>query len=105
MTNRTLTSLILRIAGIYLFTKIFEQFGAYFLSVYSIALMTELNEPLNKFYFSLTFLAIANITISSILFLKADWISKKLIKTDSEIVTELNPKSLTKVILLTVSVI
>ncbi len=105
MTNRTLTSLILRIAGIYLFTNLFKLFGAYFLSIYSIAIMTELNEPLNKFYFSLTFLAIANITISSILFLKADWISKKLIKTDSEIVTELNPKSLTKVILLTVSVI
>ena len=105
MTNRTLTALVLRIAGIFLFTKLFEQFGAYFLSIYSIAVMTELGHPIDKFYFSLTFLAIANITVSLFLFIKAEWISKKLVKTEREIKTELNPKSLTKVILLTVGVI
>ena len=105
MTNRTLTALVLRIAGIFLFTKLFEQFGAYFLSIYSIAVMTELGQPIDKFYFSLTFLAIANIIISLFLFIKADWISNKLVKTDTEIKTELNPKSLTKVILLTVGVV
>lgn len=105
MTNRTLTALVLRIAGIFLFTKLFEQFGAYFLSIYSIAVMTELGQPIDKFYFSLTFLAIANITVSLFLFIKAEWISKKLIKTENDIKTELNAESLTKVILLTVGVI
>lgn len=105
MTNRTLTSLILRIAGIYLFSKIFEQFGAYFLSIYSIAIMTELGEPIDKLNYSLSFLAIANTVISLTLFLKAEWISNKLIKTDKEIITELNPKSLSKVILLTVGIV
>jgi len=105
MTNRTLTALVLRIAGIFLFTKLFEQFGAYFLSIYSIAVMTELGQPIDKFYFSLTFLAIANIIISLLLFIKADWISKKLVKTDTEIKTELNAESLTKVILLTIGII
>lgn len=109
MTNRTLTALILRIAGIYLFTKIFDHFGSYFFSIYSTATMSRfdelLKEPIDKFYFTGTFLTIANIVVSLFLFIKADWISKKLIKSDKEIVTELNPKSLTKVILLTVAII
>ncbi|MDY0781690.1 hypothetical protein [Tenacibaculum sp. IB213877] len=109
MTNRTLTTLILRIAGIYLFTKIFDHFGTYFFSVFGTATMARfdelLSEPIDKFYFTGTFLTIANIVVSLFLFLKADWISKKLVKTESEIKTELNPKSLTKVILLTVGVV
>ena len=109
MTNRTLTTLILRIAGIYLFTKIFDHFGTYFISVYGTATMARfdelLSEPIDKFYFTGTFLTIANIVVSLFLFIKADWISKKLVKTESEIKTELNPKSLTKVILLTVGVV
>ena len=109
MTNRTLTALILRIAGIYLFTKIFDHFGTYFFSVYGTATMARfdelLSEPIDKFYFTGTFLTIANIVVSLFLFIKADWISKKLVKTDNEIKTDLNAKSLTKVILLTVGVI
>lgn len=109
MTNRTLTALILRIAGIYLFTKIFDYFSSYFFSIYATATMGRfdelLKEPIHKFYFTGTFLTIANITVSLFLFIKADWISKKLIKSDKEIVTELNPKSLTNVILLTVGII
>lgn len=105
MTNRTLTALALRIAGIFLFAKLFEQFGAYFLSIFSIAVMTELGKPIDKFYFSLTFLVIVNIVFSLFLFIKAEWISKKLVKTENEIKTELNSKSLTKVILLITGVI
>lgn len=109
MTNRNLTALILRIAGIYLFTKIFDHFGSYFFSVYATAAITNfdelLNTPIGNFVFKGTFLSITNICMSLFLFIKADWISKKLIKTDSEIKTELNPKSLSKVILLTVGII
>ncbi|WP_239000305.1 hypothetical protein [Hyunsoonleella ulvae] len=109
MTNRTLTSLILRIAGIYLFTKIFDHFGTYFFSVYGTATMARfdelLSEPIDKFYFTGTFLTIANTVISLFLFIKADWISKKLVKKESDIKTELNVNSLTKVILLTVGII
>lgn len=109
MTNRNLTALILRIAGIYLFTKIFDHFGSYFFSVYGTATIARfdelLSEPIDKFYFAGTFLTIANIVVSLFLFIKADWISKILVKTDNEVKTELNAKSLTKVILLTVGVI
>ena len=109
MTNRILTALIIRIAGIYLFTKIFDHFGSYILSVFysaNIASFDEsLIEPIDKFYFTGTFLIIANIITSLFLFIKAEWISKKIVKTETEIKTELNAESLTKVILLTVGVI
>ncbi|TVZ47493.1 hypothetical protein [Olleya sp. Hel_I_94] len=109
MTNRILTALIIRIAGIYLFTKIFDHFGSYFFSVYGTATMARfdelLSEPIDKFFFTGTFLTIANIVVSIFLFVKAEWIAKKLIKTDNEIKTELNAESLTKVILLTVGII
>ncbi len=109
MTNRILTALTIRIAGIFLFTKIFDHFGSYFLSIFNVASMARfeelLNKPIDKFYFTGTFLTIANIIISIFLFVKAEWISKKLIKSEKEIITELNPKSLSKVILLTVGII
>tara|TARA_R100001369_G_scaffold53041_1_gene79905 strand:+ start:864 stop:1385 length:522 start_codon:yes stop_codon:yes gene_type:complete len=109
MTNRILTALTIRIAGLFLFTKIFDHFGSYFLSIFSIASMTRfeeiLNEPIDKLYFTGTFLTIANIVVSIFLFVKAEWISKKIIKSEKEIITELNPKSLSKVILLTVGIV
>jgi len=109
MTNRILTALTLRIAGIFLFIKIFDHFGSYFFSIYGTATMPHfaelLKEPIDKFYFTGTFLTLTNIVISLFLFLKAEWISKKLIKTDKEIITELNPKSLSKVILMTVGIV
>ncbi|AXO81826.1 hypothetical protein DZC78_06015 [Olleya aquimaris] len=64
-----------------------------------------LSEPIDKFFFTGTFLTIANIVVSIFLFVKAEWIAKKLIKADNEIKTELNAESLTKVILLTVGII
>ena len=64
-----------------------------------------LKDPIEKFYFTGTFLTIANIIISIFLFLKAEWISRKLIVREIEISTELNPKSLSKVILLTVAIV
>jgi len=109
MTNRILTALTLRIAGIFLFIKIFDHFGSYFLSVYSTVAMSHfaelLKEPIDKFYFTGTFLTLANIVVSLFLFLKAEWISKKLIKTDKEIIAELSPKSLSKVILMVVGIV
>lgn len=109
MTNRNLTALILRVAGIYLFSKVFDHFGSYFFSVYGIATLSRFNdsltEPIDKIYFSGTCLVVVNFAISLFLFIKADWISKKIIKTNNSIVTELNPKSLTKVILSTVGIV
>lgn len=109
MTNRILTALIIRIAGIFLFTKIFDHFSSYFLSIYGTAIIARFDElllePIDKFYFTGTFLTIANIVVSLFLFVKAEWISKKLIKSEKEIITELNPKSLSKVILLTVGIV
>lgn len=109
MTNKTLTALTIRVAGFYLFTKIFDHFGSYFFSIYLTATMARFDsllvEPVDKIYFTGTFLTLANIALSIFLIVKADWISNKLIKTDSEIKTELTPNSLVKVILISVSVI
>jgi Sec-independent protein secretion pathway component TatC len=109
MTNRILTALVIRIAGIFLLTKIFDHFGSYFLSIFLSANIARFDkmliEPIDKFYFTGTFLTIVNVFVSVFLFVKAEWIAKKLIKTDNEIKTELNAKSLTKVLLLTVGVI
>lgn len=109
MTNRILTALIIRIAGIFLLTKIFDHFGSYFLSIYLSATIARFDEmliePIDKFYFTGTFLTIANIVVSLFLFVKAEWISEKLIKSEKEIITGLNPKSLSKVILLTVGIV
>ncbi|NRD20943.1 hypothetical protein HNV08_12875 [Winogradskyella eckloniae] len=66
---------------------------------------TVFNEPIDKFYFTGTFMTIANIVVSLFLFIKAEWIAKKLIKSEKEIKMELNVESLTKLILLTVGVI
>ncbi|WP_299097888.1 hypothetical protein [uncultured Winogradskyella sp.] len=108
MTNRVLSALTIRIAGLYLFTKIFDHFGSYFLSIYGALIMAQfdelLTEPIDKLYFTGAFMTIANITVSLFLFIKAEWIAEKLIKSEEEIKTELTPKSLTKVILLTVGV-
>ncbi|WP_298311347.1 hypothetical protein [uncultured Aquimarina sp.] len=109
MTNRILNTLILRIAGIFLFIKIFDHFAAYLLSIYATSTMVRfdesLKEPMDKFYFMGTFLTLANIVVSLFLFVKAEWISKKLIKSEKEIITELNPKSLSKIILMTVGIV
>jgi hypothetical protein len=109
MTNRILTALTIRIAGIFLFIKIFDHFGSYFLSIYLTSVIglskDSLTEPFEKFYYAGTFLTLANILVSLFLFIKAEWISKKLIKTDKEIITELNSKSLSKVILITVGIV
>lgn len=109
MTNRILTTLTIRIAGIFLFIKIFDHFGSYFLSIYLSTVIglseDSLTEPIEKFYYTGTFLTLANILVSLFLFMKAEWISKKLIRTDKEIITELNPKSLSKVILISVGIV
>ena len=110
MTNQILTTLVIRIAGIFLFTKIFDHFGSYFFSVFNIASLSRIDEllnrePIDKFYITGTFLTVANIIVSLFLFIKAEWIATKLIKVDKEILTELTPKSLMKVILLSVSII
>lgn len=109
MTNRILTALSIRIGGIFLFIKIFDHFGSYFFSIYSTAMFATFDEqlvgPIDKFYFTGTFMTIANILISLLLFLKADWIAKRLIKTDKEILMQLNANSLSKVILMTVGIV
>jgi len=100
MTNRTLTSLILRFAGLLLFMKIFDHFGTYFISLYMTAIIPifeeHLDAPFNKYYYNGTFLTIANIVISFFLVFKAELISKWLIKNDTEINIQLTKEDLMK---------
>jgi formate hydrogenlyase subunit 3/multisubunit Na+/H+ antiporter MnhD subunit len=109
MTNRTITTLSIRFAALLLFMKIFEQFGSYFMSVYFTAIIPifekQLHSSIDKFYYNGTFLILSNILISCILFFKAEWVSSKLIKEDSEINIGLTPEKLIKVILLTTGII
>ncbi|HEU4716630.1 MAG TPA: hypothetical protein VFU15_02305 [Bacteroidia bacterium] len=108
MTNRTLTALAIRFAALLLFMKIFDQFGFYFLSIYYTALMpvleNQLHTSLDKFYYNGTFLLLGNFLISGILFFKAEWVSSKLIKVDSDITIGLTPEKLIRVILLTTGI-
>ena len=105
MTYRTLTAIALRLTGLFLFMRIFDYFGSYFLSVYY-ALVIPFFEKQTRpaaisFYYNGTFLIVINIVVSCLLVFKADWISAKLIKQDKDINIGLTPVNLVKVILLT----
>jgi hypothetical protein len=109
MTNRTLTALAIRFASLLLFMKIFDNFGSYFISIYYTVVISILEEklhlPFDKFYYNGTILILCNILISSVLFFKAEWVSSKLIKEDSDINIGMTPEKLIKVILLTTGII
>ncbi|AGC76300.1 hypothetical protein LX97_00966 [Nonlabens dokdonensis] len=109
MSNRHLTVIIIRIAGIFLFTKIFDHFAVYFFSIFSASMMNlfreTINNPIERIYASNIFLLIINIFVSLFLILKAEWVAGKLVRNEQSISIGINAKSLTKVILLTTSVI
>ena len=109
MTNRVLTALALRIAAIYIFITISDQFAALFLNTYlafSVSPADELKViAIEKFYQSGVFLVVANVILSLFFFLKAEWMAKKVIKSEKEIRTDLNPKSITKTVLVLIGII
>ena len=109
MTNRVLTALALRIAAIYIFITISDQFAAFFLNTYlafSVSPADELRViAIEKFYQSGAILVVANVILSLFFFLKAEWIAKKVIKSEKEITTDLNPKSITKTVLVLIGII
>ncbi len=105
MTNRTLTAVILRYAGLLLFLKIFDHFGSYFMTVYFTAIIPFFEESFhsdfNKFFYNGTFLLISNVVISFLLVFRAERLSKFMVKEETEIKVDLNPENLIKVILIT----
>lgn len=111
MTNRTLTALIVRLAGFALFIKIFDFFGSYFMSIYmsaQVAFMDEsssIADSFNKLYISGTILSFANLLLSIILILKADWIAGKMVKPESEIKIKLTAKSVMRIVIATIGII
>ena len=109
MTNRTITSLAIRIAGLYLFTKIFDHYASYILSTFYSSTFTSLSEvlekPLEKFYVTSMFLMLTNIFIALFLIIKAEWISTKLIKSDSEIATNFTLKSFCNAVFISIGII
>lgn len=111
MTNKILTALIIRLAGIALFVKIFDFFGSYFMSIYmatQLSVFDKTTESLNSYnslFISGSFLAFANIILSVFLIIKADWIASKLVKTDSEIKFDVSTKSILKIIIATIGLV
>lgn len=109
MTNRVLTALALRIAAIYIFITISDQFAAFFLNTYlafSVSPVDELRViAIEKFYQSGAILVLANVILSFFFFLKAEWIAKKVIKSEKEITTDLNPNSIIKTVLVLIGII
>jgi hypothetical protein len=110
MTNKNITAILFRFSGLFLFMKIFEHFGSYFLSIYIFATATEFfgeQQPstLEKFYLNGTFLFIANVLVSFFLIFKADYLSDKLVKNDNELKINLTQDSLTNSILKTIGII
>ncbi|WP_027421242.1 hypothetical protein [Crocinitomix catalasitica] len=111
MNNKTLTSLIVRLAGFTLFVKIFDFFGAYFLSIYltaSWSLMDKtygMSDAFDKFFISGTILAFANLVLALVLILKADWIANKITKTEVDLTIDLTGKSIMRIIISTIGII
>jgi hypothetical protein len=109
MTNRTLTALALRIAAIYIFITISDQFVSLFLNTYLTYSVVPVNETsviaVDKFYQSGAILIIVNIILSLFFFFKAEWIAKKVIQSEKEIATDLNTKSITKIVLVLIGII
>lgn len=109
MTNRVLTALALRIAAIYIFITISDQFVSFFFSTYLAYSVVPINESkviaIEKFYQSGVILITANVILSLFFFLKAEWIAKKVIPSEKEITTALNPKSITKTLLVLIGII
>lgn len=111
MKNTTLTSLIIRLAGFALFVKLFDFFGAYFMSIYLTASMSVIDEThgmsdsFDKLYISGTFLAFVNLFLALTLIIKSDWIARKLIKTESEIQIKITPQGIMKIVIATIGII
>lgn len=111
MTNKLLTALIIRLAGIALFIKIFDFFGSYFMSIYMTTQLsvfdktTESQHSYNSLFLSGSFLAFANLFLSVFLIFKADWIASKIVKTDTEIKFDVSTKSILKIIIATIGLV
>ena len=109
VTYRNLTALSIRIGALFLFIQIFDHFGSNFLTIYLSSTLystkDQIVDPFNKYFLSGTFLNIVNIVVSLFLFVKADWLSRKLIKQQNEVGINLNAKSLSQVIFMTVGII
>jgi hypothetical protein len=111
MTNKLLTALIIRLAGIALFIKIFDFFGSYFMSIYMTFQLSVFEKAMGKdhsfslFYTTGSFLAIANLILSVLLIFKADWIASRIVKTDSEIKFDVSVKSIMKIIIATIGIV
>lgn len=111
MTNKTITALIIRIAGFALFVKIFDFFGTYFMSIYLTSQMLVLQETnkiahsFDKLFYSGTFITFANLFISIFLIIKANWIANKLVKNESEFKLDLNPIFIMRIIIASLGII
>jgi hypothetical protein len=111
MTNKTLTSLIIRLAGFALFVKIFDFFGTYIMSIYMTSQMAVFDETksmvqsFDKLYISGTVLSFLHLLLSLLLIFKADWIASKFVKNDSEIKIDLNTKSIMRFIISIIGII
>jgi hypothetical protein len=109
MTNRSLTTLAIRFAALLIFMKIFEFFGEYLFSIFSVTVVpffeAELHSTIDKFYYNGVFLMVSNFLVSGFLFFKAEWVASKLIRDNNEINIGLTPEKLIKSILLTTGLI
>lgn len=109
MKNTDLIIISLRLSGLFLFMKIFDNFSAYLMSVYFTAVIPSLEKfldtPIEKFYYTGFILIILNIIVSYFLIFKAEWITKKLIKREIQFKINLNSLELIKISFLFVGII
>ena len=109
ITNRGLTTILLRGAGLFVFVRLFDNFAAYVLSVYYSATLPVLQEqlqmPLTKFYFTGTVLLVLNIIISFLLILKAEWLSVKLTSKEAIVHIKISPVELMGVVIFIIGII
>ncbi|MFT5779544.1 MAG: hypothetical protein ACI837_002503 [Crocinitomicaceae bacterium] len=111
MTKRTLTAVIIRLAGIGLLIKLFDFFGSYFMSLYLSSQLwvgdrnQRIDESFDKLFFSGTFLFFLNLFLVIFLLTSADWIAKKIVKSDADLKIDLTAKSVMSIVISTIGLL
>jgi hypothetical protein len=111
MTKRTFTSLIIRLAGIGLLIKLFDFLGFYFMTIYMTTQIWMIGdsptkaEGFEKLYFSGMIQFFLHLFLVVVLLTLADWIAKKLVKSDENLKIDLTPKSCMSIVISTIGLL
>lgn len=112
VTYKTITSFSIRLTGLALFIKLFDYFSQYTISFYILLDSStilgrgeEFQHGFNSYLYWNVFTCVANLIISLLLILKADWFAQKLVKSDKEFKIELTVLNVMQLIIATIGTV